>query len=66
MSTTKTRTIAVRVPTEIAEALQQDADELNTTPGKLLRTMLEGRYSLRREARISKVDARNLDIVRLT
>lgn len=59
MVTTKTKTIAVRVPIDTAKALEDDAEELNSTPGKILRQMLEGRYSAPRTSRKSVDTARN-------
>lgn len=48
MATDKTRSVSGRVPSEVADALEADAAELGVAPGSLLRQILEGRYSLRR------------------
>ena len=58
MSTTKTTTIALRVPSELADAIREDASDLGTTPSGLLRTILEKRYFVSRDARNSNGRAR--------
>lgn len=50
MATDKTRSVSGRVPAEVADALESDAAELGVQPGTLLRQILEGRYSVRRNA----------------
>lgn len=42
---TPTKTIAVRVPVRIVEALAADAAERGLTPGTMLRRMLEQMYT---------------------
>lgn len=59
MATAKTQTVAVRVSTQVAEAMKADATELGITPGALLRRMLEKRYASSRNARKSNDAARN-------
>lgn len=54
MRTTKSTTIAVRVPVEIADAVRQDAEGLGLSPGGLLRHLLEARYSVRSVVRTSE------------
>lgn len=45
MPTEKTRSVSARVPVPVADALKADAEQIDITPGKLLRNILTKRYS---------------------
>ena len=45
MATDKTATLRIRVPNEVIESLEEDAESLGIAPGTLARRILEGRYS---------------------
>jgi hypothetical protein len=68
MATDKTRTISVRVPVEVGNALVDDAGELGISPGSLVRKILEGRYSAASSARKTRrlvEKTRDKDLVEL-
>lgn len=61
MATSKTKTIATRVPVETAEALAADAAEIGTTPGGLVRDIVIARYARKHAVHSSDGTARKMN-----
>lgn len=62
MATDRTRTVRARVPVEVMEGLERDANDFNTSVGSLIRSILEARYCVPTDIEKSVRRVRKTDI----